>query len=498
LFQWIALIILVIACINYVNLLTARASKRHREIGLRKIVGARTFGLFLQLMSEAVVLFVFAIFIALLLNMCLQAPFAEISGKEINISLLDGKIWLIYFVMLSAIVVLAGIYPAFMLASFKTNNVLQNVKAKAANRLFRKILVVLQFTASTALITGTIVLGGQMRYMREKDMGYNREQVLTCGIYNMWNSLGAVKAELEKHVCIEGVTVASENIMDISSGGGWSNWEGKTGEGMLMYTQQRADTSYLRVMGLTLVDGTGFTSTTERQYILNETAVKTFGLTEPVGKWMDEPGQKIVGVVKDFHFASLHSEIKPLVIYYEPRAFSRLFIRIAAGRTKDAISVIENVWKQYNPDITFNYSFLDETFDRLYKSDIRTGQLFGIFSIIAVLISCLGLFGLVVFSAELKTKEIGIRKVLGASIMNIINLLTTEFLIMVGIAIVIAIPLAYFWLDNILQDFAYRIPIYWWMFFLAALLTVTLTVLTVGAQALKAAMKNPVDAIKTE
>jgi F0F1-type ATP synthase membrane subunit c/vacuolar-type H+-ATPase subunit K len=498
LFQWIALVILVIACINYVNLLTARASKRHREIGLKKIIGARTSGLFMQLMSEAVVLFVFAIIIALFLNMFFRAPFVELSGKDINISLLDGNIWLTYTVMLLAVVTLAGIYPAYMLASFKSANVLQNVKSKSGNRLFRKVLVIMQFTASTALITGTIVLGGQMKYMREKDMGYNREQVMMCGMNNMSRNFDAVKAELEQHVSILGVTAASENIMTVSSGNAFGNWEGKTGEGMLLHTQLRADTSFLRVMGLTLVAGTDFTSTTEKQYILNEAAVKAYGFTDPVGKWVDDPERKIVGVVKDFHFADLHTQIAPLVIHYDPRYHGGLYVRIAPGRTKDALAAVENLWKQYNPDLTFNYSFLDDTFDRIYKADIRTGRLFGIFSIIAVLISCLGLFGLVVFSAELKTKEIGVRKVLGASIMDIIRLLTNEFLIMVGIAILIAFPLAYFWLDNILRDYAYRIPIGWGMFAAAGLITIALTVLTVGVQAIKAALKNPVEAIKTE
>ena len=498
LFQWIALVILVIACINYVNLLTARASKRHREIGLKRIIGARKFGLFMQLIGEAMIMFVFAIVIAVILNFILLPAYNELSGKNIALSLFDKRIWLTYFVMLISIIILAGIYPAYILSSYKTVNILQSVKSKTENNFFRKILVVLQFTASTALIIGTIVLALQMKYIREKDMGYDREHVLRCSTINMQAHFDAVKTELEQQTSILGVTASSENIMTVSSGHGFSNWEGKTTKGMSMHTQLRADTSFVRVMRLTLIDGTNFTSTSERQYILNETAVKAMGLTDPVGKWVNELNHKIVGVVKDFHFSSLHNPIDPLVIYYEPDYLFALNIRTAPGKTKDAIAAVEKVWQQYNAEYDFDYSFLDDTFDQMYKSDMRTGQLFGIFSIIAILISCLGLFGLVVFSTELKTKEIGIRKVLGASILDIIKLLTSEFLILVSIAMLIAFPLAYYLLNNMLQDFAYRISLEWWIFAAAALITIVLTFLTVGVQAIKAATENPVKSITTE
>jgi len=314
----------------------------------------------------------------------------------------------------------------------------------------------------------------------------------------MRNHFEAVRTELEQQTSILGVTAASENIMNVGSGNGFGDWEGKTSEGLSLHTQLRVDTAFARVMRLTFVDGGNFTSlsTSERQYILNETAVKSMGLTDPVGKWVDKNGQKIVGVVKDFHFQDLHKEIGPIVLFYDPGFIWQLYVRTKPGNVQQAIAAIDKLWKQYNSEYAFNYSFLDETFDRMYQSDIRTNRLFGTFSIIAILISCLGLFGLVVFSAELKTKEIGIRKVLGASIFDIIKLLTNEFLILVGIAMLIAFPLAYFWLDKMLQDFAYRISLSWWMFAAAALITVALTLITVGVQALKAATANPVDAIK--
>ncbi len=498
LFQWIALIILVIACINYVNLITARASKRHREIGLKKIIGAQKTGLFMQLIGEAVILFAIAGIIAVLLNITLMPAYNQLSGKNIVFGLFDGNIWLTYFMMLVAIIGMAGIYPAYLLASFKPTNMLRSVNAKKGTGLFRKVLVVTQFVASVALITGTVALQGQMKYVREKDQGYDREQVFTCSLGAMRRHLNAVKTELQQETSISGVTAAAANIMDLSSTHGFETWEGKTGEGMMMYTQERVDTSYIRVMRLSLVDGTNFTTTPETQYILNESAVKAMGLTDPVGKWVNNTDQKIVGVVKDFHFKSMHQKIEPLVLIYQPRYFGLLYVRTMPGKAQDAVAAVEKIWKQYNPDYTFSYEFLDDSFDRMYKSDIRSGRLFGVFSLIAVLISCLGLFGLVVYTAELKTKEIGIRKVLGASTTDIIGLLSGNFLILIGIAILIAFPLAYYWLDNMLQSFAYRISLGWQMFAVAGSITIALTLLTVGWQAIKAATADPVKSIKTE
>ena len=502
LFQWIAFVILVIACINYVNLVTARATKRQREIGLKKIVGAGKIGLFMQLISEAVIMFAISIVLALILNFCLLGAYNQLSGKELSIGLFDGNIWLTYFVMLFAVIILAGIYPAYMIASFNPKNFLQSIKTKTGNIVFRRILVVTQFTASTVLIIGTITLLTQMNYIRKKDIGYDRENVMMCRMGNIHEHFDVVKAELEKQTSILGVTAASENIMRVGSGHGFSNWEGKPSEGLSMHTQLRVDTSFLRIMRLTMVDGPGFTSTisAKRQYILNEAAVKAMGITNPVGKWVEMPEWKIVGVVKDFNFKSLHNEVEPLAMFNEPRYVWMIYVRIAPGKTKNAIAAVENLWNQYNPEHPFDYWFLDDTFNNIYKSDIRTGRLFGVFSIIAVLISCLGLFGLIVFTAELKRKEIGIRKVLGASISDIVKLLVKEFLLLVGISILVAFPLAYYWSGNLLQDFAepYRISINWWIFAAAMLITVTLTLITVSVQAIRAAITDPVKAIKTE
>ena len=498
LFQWIALIILVIACINYVNLVTARASKRYGEIGLKKVIGAKKFQMFLQLTREAMILFVIAVFVALILNLLLSPVFNQLSGKDVVFGLFDVNVWVIYIAMLLVVVALAGLYPAYLVAAFKPINVVQTFKIKRGNNLFRRILVVMQFTASTALIVCVIALGLQMRYMRTMDMGYDRENVLICNLGNMAGHFDAVKAELEQQTSILGVTTTSENIMNVISAHAFENWEGKMSEGVLLYTQIRVDTSFMRMMRLTLVDGTNFTSTSEQQFILNESAVKMMGLTDPVGKWVRQNDWKIVGVVKDFNFKNLHQEIGPLAMVYLPDYFRQLYVRIQAGNAQQAIAAVEKVWKQYNSDYAFNYWFMDDTFNGMYSSEIRSNRLFGAFSIIAILISCLGLFGLVAFTAELKTKEIGIRKVLGASVSDIVSLLSKEFFILVGVAMLIAFPLSYYWLDKMLQDYAYRINISWWLFVVVGCMNLCVVLLTVGFQAFKAATENPVDAIKSE
>ena len=362
----------------------------------------------------------------------------------------------------------------------------------------------MQFFASTVLIVVTIALLLQMKYIREKDLGYDRSNMLTCIMTReMLTHYDIVKTELEQQASILGVTASNQNILNVDNPGFIYMWEGKMSEGVLMCPFTAVDTSFLRVMHLSLIDGANFTYTSSTStsriwhVILNETAVKMMGLTEPVGKWIESNENKIVGVVRDFHFQSMHKKITP-VMFTNQLMFNTLYVRIQPGNTQQAIAAVEKMWNQYNPDRPFSYSFMDDTFTGMYSSDIKVNRLFASFSIIAIIISCLGILGLAVFSAEQKTKEIGIRKVLGASIFVIVKLLTKEFLILVGIAILMAIPLAYWWLDNMLQEFVYRISLSWRIFAAAVLITIMLTLFTVSVQAIKAAMANPVKSLKTE
>lgn len=500
-FLIIALVILIIACINYVSLVTARASRRAREVGLKKIVGVQKHQLFFHLLLEAIVLFVIAATIATVLIIVALPLYNQLSGKQLIIDWLNPNIWLIFGGSFLAITAIAGIYPAILLTKYKPLSFMQGgISSRGTNTLFRKILVVIQFTCSVVFIIGTITLHAQMSYMRQKSLGYDKEQMFTVLLYNAAEHFDAVKAELLQHSSIKGITTGSENIMSVSSGHVVSDWEGKTSLNDVSVVQERIDTSFVDVMKIPLVAGKGFTSTYKTEYIFNEMAIKAMGITDPVGKRVDVIGPgTIVGVVQDFHYTSLHMPIRPMVMYWRPpQTYWRLFVRTTSTDASAAIAAVEKVWKKYNSDYTFNYSFLDDTFDHMYRTDQRIGSLFDVFTVIAILISCLGLFGLVTYTAETKTKEIGIRKTLGASIVNIIAMLSKEFIVLIGIAVIIAFPLAHYLLDILLQNYAYRISISWWIFVLAALVVLVLVVLTVSGQALRAARANPVKAIKTE
>jgi len=315
-----------------------------------------------------------------------------------------------------------------------------------------------------------------------------------------------------RNPAIRSVDGASAGLSEIYASNATSNWEGKIGDGFVDYYRLFVDSSFFNNMSMEFVSGSGFLPGVRgfeartdygrdngHQFVINESAVRSMGLTEPVvGKWMEADYSRgwIVGVVKDFHYNSFLKEIAPLVMFYSPDWANTLYVRTTAQDAGKAVASVEKLWKEYNPNYTFHYSFIDESFEQMYSSYIRTGLLFGIFSFTAILISCLGLFGLVTYKAEAKIKEIGIRKVFGASIRDIVTLLIKEFIILVGIAILIAFPLAYIWMDSLLQDFAYRISIGWWIFAISGVITIVLTLLTVGWKAIKVAKTNPVESIK--
>ena len=497
LFQWIALAILCIACMNYIILVTARSSERRFEIGVKKILGARKLSLFFQLITETAVLLLVAMAIAVVLNILLLPFFNQLSGKNVSLVWNDFRIWLAYGSMFFIVVLVAGIYPAITLSSFKP---IKSV-TKKKNPFFRKLLVVMQFATSFVLIAVTITLGAQLRYLNNKNLGYDRKFVLTCNLQKMGEHYGVLKNELMKNATILELTGATNDIVEVESGSYILDWEGKVGETTLAYNQLGVDSSFFNVMRIPFVEGGGFTSSSKEQVVINETAARAMGLKEPiVGQWIKVVfGQRvIVGVVKDFHIKSLYEKISPLLISPSLTHAQYLYIRTTTADAQKAIASVETLWKQYNPDYTFSYNFMDDSFKKIYLSDLRTGMLFGIFSLIAVFISCLGLFGLVTYTAEAKTKEIGIRKVFGASVAGIVLMLSKGFMILVGISMVIALPLSYYWLSGMLQNYAYRIPISWWIFGLSAAITILLTILTVGFKAFKAASANPVESIKTE
>ena len=511
-FIWIACAIIIISCINYVNLVTGRSAKRNYEVGVKKILGAKKTALFFQLITESVILFLIALSLSVFLNMLLIGVFNNISGKEMTIAWNNLNIWMLYGLMFFIVIVLAGIYPAISVSSFKLLNMLNGRLTTKGNISFQKLLIVGQFIASIILIAATITLESQLTYLRRKNPGYDQEHVFTVHTRDMAGHYQMVKTELMRNPAIRSVDGASSRMSDVNMRNDTRSWEGKIGDGFVSYYRLFVDSTFFSNMSMEFVAGSGFlpgvrdfepwmdfSHDDEYQFVINESAVKSMGLTEPVlGKWMeaDNSQGRIVGVVKDFHFNSFLQEIAPLVFFYSPYKANTLYIRTTAQDAGKAIAAVEKIWKEYNPNYTFHYSFMDESFEQLYRSYIHTGRLFGIFSLAAILISCLGLFGLVTYKAEAKTKEIGIRKVFGAGVNDIVTLLIKEYMILVGIAMLIAFPLAYYWLDSLLQEFAYRISISWWIFAISGAITIILTLLTVGWKAYKTATTNPVEAIK--
>lgn len=501
----VAIIVLLIACINYVNLITARAIKRSKEISLRKIVGAGKGSLFMQFISESVLTFFISLLLATALIYLVMPLYNEIAGKNISFKPWSPDVLAVYGITMLATLLLAGIYPAITLSSFKP---LEAMKGKLSGiggkGNFRKVLVVIQFSFSIILIASTLIIGKQLKYIREKNLGYNKENVFSFWLRNINDHYEASVAELMKQPGVLGVTESGVNFMNTSSGTTSVDWDGKREDQQsLGMCQIPVENNFVQVMGLQLIEGTGFTGTAadSARFILNETAIKQAGIKEPaVGKRFTFQGTKgiIAGVVKDFHYQSMHDAIQPAVLQYNKQWRGKMYIRTNGKDADKAIAAVEKLWKKYNADYDFTYAFLDSEFDDLYKNDTHVGQLFNCFSIVTILISCLGLFGLITFTAESKVKEIGVRKVLGAGVPHIVTLLSKDFFVLVLIAAAIAVPLAWYGLTNFLQGYAYRTTLSWWVFALAGVVTLVIAMVTVSFKCIQAALANPVKSLRTE
>ena len=521
-FTLIAAILLVIACINYVNLITARSDKRKKEIGLRKLVGARKKQLFIQLIGEGTLLFFVALALATLLIYLLIPFFNQLTFKELIFSVFDSSTLLLYTAVFLVIIILAGIYPALLLLRFSPMDSISNVSAideRKKHFTLRKVLVVLQFSCSVILIIATIVLNRQFHLIQTKDVGYSKKQTFITDIslnLNLRSSYESFKNDLLQESSIKGVTASESSLISTNNITGSNNlsYAGMNENQFFSLYYMGIDRDLFSLLELTLLEGEGFdgSSTDFSKFFLNEAAVRAYGMENPVGKDVAFWGGRgtIAGVVKDFHFQHMSEQIAPMLMmlpFYERMmygnsdigvisAFRYVYVQPVAGKIPEAIAAAEKIWKKYDTDFPFNYTFMDDSFQRLYSADLQRSKIFNCFSVIAIFVSCLGLFGLVTYTAETKTKEIGIRKILGASVGSIIATLIKDFLILIGIAFFVALPVAYYWLNTMLQDYAYRIDISWWIFVLAALITLLLTLLTVSFQAIKTATANPVNSIK--
>lgn len=503
-FSLIALFILVIACINFMNLATARSSQRAREVGLRKVVGARRIQIIRQFFGEAVVLTIGALGFSLLIVEALLPLFNDLSGKNLSLDLSGNMA--IYASLIGIALftgLLSGSYPALFLSSFLPGKVLKSsYRSSGSGSTLRKILVVFQFSLSIFLIIGTTVIYSQLQYIQSKDLGFDKENLIYIGINErIKENYDAIKNEILQNPHILNMT----RTFQLPSYNRYSapvEWEGKTPDQNINFNISLVDPDYLSTLNLQLVQGRNFSyefSTDTSNYILNEEAVEQMGLETPIGKWLEfgEKGE-IIGVVKNYHYMPFTYEIEPLILYYNPSYYRYAMLRISGSDIPRTLGFLESIWSQFAPEFPFEYHFLDEDYERIYRTEQRLGVLTRYFTFLAIFISCLGLFGLASFMAEQRTKEIGIRKVLGATIASVTLLLSREYTKWVLMANILAWPVAYLAMKKWLQGFAYRVDMTVLTFVLAGLLTLFIALLTVSYQAIKTAVANPVEALRHE
>ncbi|HEX9654708.1 MAG TPA: ABC transporter permease [bacterium] len=505
----IAILILVIACINYMNLAAARATRRAQEVGLRKVVGADQRQLISQFLGESCALALVALILALVLvELCLPT-FSQLTQRQLlfepvnNAALLLGLLGATLLVGLAA-----GSYPAFVLSSFQPGVVLKNaVAGRVQGALFRRTLVVAQFVAAVSLIIATLVVNDQRQYMRHKNLGFQKEHVVLIDIPSSTIRAQAqtFKNELLRHPQVLSAALASGGPSIGTMGfevlpEGWSISAG------FAVPTIGVDFDFVGTYGLEMATGRNFDlgfPTDSSATLINETLAKQLGWESPVGKRLalgtDSPEKlTVIGVVKDFHIRSVHQKIEPVLLYITSQRFNRLAVKLSGHEIARTLEFIAATWQRFEDKYPFEYRFLDEAFEKYYVAEERLTETLGIFTMLAIAIACLGLFALAAYAAEQRTKEIGIRKVLGASVAGIMALLSRDFLKLVVLANVVAWPVAYFMMNRWLETFAYRIDLGWWVFALAGGLALLISLLTVGTQAIKAAVANPVDSLKYE
>ena len=516
-FAAIAIFILLIACINFMNLATARSANRAKEVGIRKVVGSQRLQLIKQFLGESIFLSILGILLAVGLVELLIPNFNELSGKQLSLDF-GNNVFLLTGLLFMALIVgfISGAYPAFFLSSFKPIAAIKgDVGSGKSSSILRKGLVILQFAISITLIVGTAVVYRQLNYMSSKKLGFDREQVL---VIRMDNSEIKAKQELFRNELLRNPAISGVSATsNLLGGGDWGmpfSYEGSGDENRFSARVLVVDPNFVETLGMQIVDGRNFsyefTTDIFAAYILNESAVKQIGFDNPVGKSFGRPTERneqgkwdyekgsVVGVIKDFHFRSFHEEIQPMVLFMIPEWFSYLSVRIRPENISTTIDFVEKKWHEFDPNRPFDYFFLDEIFDQMYRAEQRFGNTFVAFSVIAVVIACLGLFGLASFMAERRTKEIGIRKVLGASIINIVSQLSKDFTKWVIFANLIAWPVAFFVMNKWLQNFAYQVGLSLDTFLVAGVLALLIALLTVSFHAIKAAISNPVDALRHE
>jgi putative ABC transport system permease protein len=512
-FSAVALFILLIACINFMNLTTARSSNRAKEVGIRKVLGTKRKELVTQFLFESTLMVVLSLLIAISVVYLVLPLFNDVANKQMTIASLFSPYILPLLIALPFTVgLMAGSYPAFFLSAFRPIEVLKgklNLGSKSGG--LRNVLVVFQFATSIILIIGTIVVYRQLNYIQNKNLRFNKQQVL---IINGTSALGSnVEAFKNEVMQMPGVAEGTlSSFLPVSNSSRSDNSYSKeavmTPTNLIDMQTWMIDYDYIKTMGMEIIKGRNFSKdygSDSNAIIINETTAKFLGYANPIGQRMYTPGDgnsaavsyNIIGVVKNFNFESLRKNIGPLCFRLGNNPYLASF-KVTSANINNLVSQIQNKWKAMAPGMPFSYRFLDESFNEMYRAEQRVGKIALIFSVLTIFIACLGLFGLATFIAEQRTKEIGIRKVLGASVRGIVQMLSKDFIKLVAISFIIAAPLAWYFMNRWLQDFAFRIQIGWWVFAFAGFAALLIALLTVGFQAIKAAMANPVKSLRSE
>ncbi|MGC4035907.1 MAG: ABC transporter permease [Chitinophagaceae bacterium] len=506
-FGGIACFILIIACINFINLSTAKSANRAKEVGLRKVVGSYRSGLVQQFLTESMLYSVLSFILGIGIAALLLPYFNVLSAKSLTFPWTAW--WLLPLMIIAAVIIgiVAGLYPSFYLSSFKPISVLKGQLSQGSkNSLLRNSLVVFQFTTSIILIISTMVIYKQTHYILTKETGFDKDQVLLLqGTNTLEDRTKSFKEELLKLSDVKSVSIT--DFLPISGSkrnGNTFYQEGKTKEDIGVFAQKwNVDYDYIKTLGIKIVEGRNFSrdmASDSAAIIINKAMAEKLGLKDPIGKRITNTyaTSTVIGVVDNFNFESMKQDVTPLSMVLPSESAVNIAVKIEGKNVKNAIASISSIWKKFSPNQPVRYTFMDESFANMYADVQRTGGIFTSFAVLAIIIACLGLFALSAFMAEQRNKEIGIRKVLGASITGITAMLSKDFVKLVIIAIVIAAPIAYWAMTKWLQDFAYRISVSWWMIALAAIAAIVIALITISFQSIKAALMNPVKSLRSE
>lgn len=501
-FSIIAVFILLTACFNFMNLATARSSKRAKEVGLRKVIGAQRKEIILQFLLESLLISSISMVLSGFAISILLPTFNEFSLKEIQFTLL-GNLHLIIFILgvVLSTGVISGLYPALFLSSFQPVNVLKGVfKTGRQGSSFRRILVTVQFILTISLIFGTLVINRQLNFIRNQKLGFNKDNVVSIDLpNNLQPKAELIKNEFKQNSEFLKISAATTAPNRVGYSRIFSEWDGNHPDEQFLAHFLSADENYLSLFDMKIKEGRFFLkefSSDNSAIVINEAAAKVMGMDEPIGKILE--GSEIIGVIKDYHFQSLHDKINPQIFYYNAENAKCLLIKLSSDNISKSLMALQKSWTSINPGYPMEFQFVDEHQEQMYMAETRVEKIINIFTFLALFIACLGLFGLTSFVSEQRTKEIGVRKVLGASILGILLLLNKEFTKWILFSNLIAWPVAYFGMSKWLHSFAYRIEINWWFFAVSGAVALSLSLMTVSVQTIKAALANPVESLRNE